>query len=412
MCHPLSRSAWLLLLPVMVACSGCGQTQAESSQNAPPTMVIVSPPVEESVTDFVDYTGRTEAVETVEIRSRVSGFLDKVLFKDGDDVTQGANLYQIDDREYQADLAVVTGDLTSAEARAEKAKTDFERALGLKKNRAISDEDFDRAVSGKLEAEAAVASASAAKARKQLDVEFSKITSPIAGRISRNLISAGNLVTADNTLLTTIVSVDPIYVNFDVDERTILNIQRGVREGRLKSRVQGEIPILLGLATDKNYPYEGVIDFIDNRVDPRTGTIRVRGNFPNPKPDVGQRALSPGLFSRVRVPVGEPTRSLLVTDRAVGTDLGRKFLYVVNDSNEVVFRPVELGARHDGLRVVSQGLNPGERVIIDGLQRVRPGSVVAPKPGEMRSRPSRSAAAKPVVPDSEADADDRAKTGE
>ena len=213
-------------------------------------------------------------------------------------------------------------------------------------------------------------------------------------------------------MLTTIVSVDPIYVYFDVDERTILNIQRGVREGRLKSRVQGEIPILLGLATDQDYPYEGVIDFIDNRVDPRTGTIRVRGNFPNPKPEVGQRALSPGLFSRVRVPVGEPTRSLLVTDRAVGTDLGRKFLYVVNDSNEVVFRPVELGARHDGLRVVSLGLNPGERVVIDGLQRVRPGSVVAPKPGEMRSRPSRSGAAKPVVPDSETDADERAKTGE
>jgi len=218
-------------------------------------------------------------------------------------------------------------------------------------------------------------------------VEFSKIAAPIAGKISRSQITEGNLINADVTVLTTIVSVEPMQVYFDVDERTILTLRKRVREGQLEGKRDQEIPVLMGLTIDKDYPHVGHIDFLENRVDPRTGTIRVRGTFENPKPDKGERILDAGLFARIRVPIGDRKPALLVTERAIGTDQGQKFVYVVDDKNEVVFRPVQLGAMHDGLRVIAEGVNAGERVIIDGLQRVRPGSVVNPKPGDMRSRP-------------------------
>ena len=388
------NAAWCLLFPALLALVGCDQSQADSAAQPAPTVVVVSLPVEESIVDSVDYTGRTDSAETVEIRARVTGFLNAVLFKDGDEVQKGQPLYEIDDREFQADLAAAKAQRDTALAHQEKVTLDFKRAEALKAKGAITAAQYDQTLADKKEADAQVESAKAKVDRAQLDVDFSKIAAPIAGKISRSDLTVGNLVDANKTVLTTIVSVDPIYVYFDVDERTFLTLMQQVREGKLEGGKEQVIPVYLGLTTDKGYPFKGRIDFVENRVNPATGTIRTRGTFPNPKPPVGRRVLEAGLFARIRVPLGKPKPTLLVADRAIGTDQARKFVYVVNDKNEVVFRPVQLGPMHEGLRAISEGLAAGERIIIDGLQRVRPGVTVAPTLGDMRSRPGESIAAR------------------
>jgi RND family efflux transporter MFP subunit len=385
-------SGCLLLIIAIFVIPGCESSQGESNQ-PPPTIVIVSPPVEESVVDYVDYTGRTDSAETVDIRSRVTGFLDKILFKDGAEVEKDAPLYRIDDREFQADLEAAKGELAKAKAEQERTTADFARIEILKKKEAVTAAQYDQALAAKLEANAAVQSATAKQDRAQLNITFSRIAAPIAGKISRSRISVGNLVDANTTILTTIVSVDPMHVYFDVDERTLLTIARQTREGKLEGRRSTTIPVSMGLTGEKGYPHAGTIDFLENRVNPETGTMRVRGVFSNPRPERGERVIEAGLFARVRVPIGKPKNALLVNERAIGTDQGQKFVYVVDSKNEVAFRPVELGAMHAGLRVVSAGLNAGDKVIIDGLQRVRPGSIVTPKSGDMRSRPGESVAA-------------------
>lgn len=381
-------------LSVLSVCSlvGCESSQADSNA-APPTVVIVSSPVEEAVVDSVDYTGRTDSAESVDIRSRVTGFLDKILFKDGSEVEKGAPLYRIDDREFQADLTAAKGEVAKAKAEQERTTADFTRIEGLRKKEAVTAAQFDQALAAKLEANAAVQSGTAKEDRAELNVTFSKIDAPIAGKISRSRITVGNLVDANATVLTTIVSVDPMYVYFDVDERTLLSIAQQTREGKLEGRKSTTVAVDMGLTGQKGYPHAGTIDFLENRVNPETGTMRVRGVFSNPKPERGERVIEAGLFARVRVPISKPKQALLVNERAIGTDQGQKFVYVVDSQNEVVFRPITLGAIHGGLRVVTEGLNAGEKVIIDGLQRVRQGSVVSPKPGDMRSRPGESVAA-------------------
>ena len=378
----------LFLLP------GCGDSHADSAaEKPPPAVVVVSAPVEVPIVDSVDFTGRTDAAETVEIRARVTGFLDKVSFDPGAEVKIEQPLYAIDDREFQADLQAAQGDLAVVQAQLEKATADLKRATLLKAKGNVSAEEFDRADAAMKEADAKVLSAKAKQDRAALSVVFSKIAAPISGKISRTQITEGNLVSADTTLLTTIVSVDPMYAYFNVDERTLLTIRKAVRDGKTKVVNDKEkIAVKMGLAIDVGYPYEGTVDFIDNRVDPSTGTIHMRGVFANLEDDSGKRMLTPGLFARIRVPLGEPRPALLVTERAIGTDQGRKFVYVVDDKNEVVSRAVTLGGMHEGLREISEGLRKGERVIIDGLQRVRPGSEVTPKPGDMRGRPGDSIA--------------------
>jgi RND family efflux transporter MFP subunit len=386
------HSACFLSILSVFSLVGCESSQADSNA-APPTVVIVSSPVEEAVVDSVDYTGRTDSAESVDIRSRVTGFLDKILFKDGSEVEKGAPLYRIDDREFQADLTAAKGELAKANAEQERTTADFTRVEGLRKKEAVTASQFDQARAAKLEADAVVQSGTAKEDRAELNVTFSKIDAPIAGKISRSRITVGNLVDANSTILTTIVSVDPMYVYFDVDERTMLALARETREGKLEGRKTATVPVYMGLTGEKGYPHSGTIDFLENRVNPETGTMRVRGVFSNPKPERGERVIEAGLFARVRVPISKPKKSLLVNERAIGTDQGQKFVYVVDSKDEVVFRPIQLGAMHEGLRVVTEGLNAGEKVIIDGLQRVRPGSVVAPKPGDMRSRPGEAVAA-------------------
>jgi RND family efflux transporter MFP subunit len=286
--------------------------------------------------------------------------------------------------------------LAKAAAQQEKAVSDLKRALTLKEKGNISAEEYERNETAKKQADANVESAAAKRDRARLNVEFSSITAPISGKISRTEITAGNLIRADNTLLTTIVSVDPINVYFDLDERTLLAIRKLMREGKIKhgsdtGRDDGEsFSVEMGLAIDESYPKRGYIDFLDNRVNPATGTIRVRGVFNNPEFQPQRREMTPGMFARVRVPLSEPHPALLVAERAIGTDQGRKYVYVVNEQNEVVDRTVTLGSVHERLRVITDGLMAGEQVIIDGLQRVRPGSEVAPKPARMDGRPGES----------------------
>jgi RND family efflux transporter MFP subunit len=389
---------------------GCDASHADSAAQKPPVAIVTAgPPVEKPVARYIEFTGRTDAVDSVEIRARVTGFLKKVFFAndeqsegassgsgEGTEVKAGTPLYEIDDREYVAELKAAKGELTTALAQQEKAAGDVKRALTLREKGNISAEEFERTETARKQADAQVESASAKCDRAELNVEFSHIAAPISGKISRSEISAGNLIRAENTLLTTIVSVDPIHMYFDLDERTLLTVRKLMQEGKIKGVRSGStgsqetFPVEMGLAIDEGYPKKGYIDFLDNRVNPATGTIRVRGVFANPEFAPQKREMAPGMFTRVRVPLGEPQPSLLVAERAIGTSQGRQFVYLVNERNEVVDRTVTLGPMDGGLRVIADGLKAGEKVIIDGLQRVRPGAEVQAKPATMDSRPGTS----------------------
>jgi RND family efflux transporter MFP subunit len=367
----------ILSVPVVtlgLALAGC-QRQPPALAATPPPVVMVSQPVEREVTDYYEYTARTAAVEMVEVRARVSGYLVKVNFRDGAVVKKGDLLFLIDPRPFQAVLDQAKGQVTQLEARLARAEADVARDERLLPKGAASQKDLDQAVADRGEARAGIQSARAAVDRAALDLEFTHVTAPINGRISRHLIDEGNLVTADTTLLTTLVSIDPMYAYFDADEGAVLHVRQLIREGKVQSaRDVATVPVLLGLANEPGFPHRGTINFVDNQVNPQTGTLRLRGVFPN-----ADGALEPGYFARVRLIIGQPHRALLVTERAIDTDQGQKIVYVVNDKNEVISRPIRVGALHDGLRVIAEGVQPGERVIVNGLLQVRPGLTVAPK---------------------------------
>ena len=296
----------------------------------------------------------------VEVRARVNGYLEKVNFKDGDEVKEGAVLFEIDPRPYEAEVARTEAAVGQSEAHYKRLEADLKRARSLVARQAIGREEFDKIVGDYAEAGASVGIAKANRDLAKLNLGFTKVTAPISGRLSRRMVDPGNLVKADETILTSIVSLDPMYVYFDVDERTLLRFRRLIAEGKIKSRTQAEIPIFAALADEEGFPHKGIIDFSENRVDPNTGTLRVRAVIANPAP----RVLSPGLFMRVRLPVGTPHKALLVAEQALGTDQGRKFLYVVKPGkdkdgkavpNAAEYRPVNVGALHDGLRVVDRG---------------------------------------------------------
>jgi RND family efflux transporter MFP subunit len=382
MTHRLRLGIAFALVPgLCLALAGCAQPPAEGPAAAPPP-VTVSYPVEREVTDHADFTARTAAVDSVELRARVSGYLDKVNFEEGSLVKKGDVLFEIDPRTYQAVLENTEGNLASLEARVERLNADLARARRMVGTQAIGREEYDRIAGERGEAGASRAAALAAVKRAQLDLGFTKVTAPVSGRVSRYYVTVGNLVQAGDltggTLLTTIVSVNPMYAYFDVDERTVLRVKQLVREGKLGTPDQVEIPVGLGLANEDGFPHRGTINFTDNQVNAKTGTLKVRGVFPNK-----DEALSPGYFGRVRVPISPPHQALLVTERALDTDQGQKIVYVVDPDNKVVSRPVRLGALHDGRREVTDGLKPGDRVIVNGLQQVRPGVTVEPTLVEM-----------------------------
>lgn len=373
------RFVSFILMFALAAALGCGARQAPPSDAGPP-VVNVSRPVERKVVDYIDYTGRTDAVYSVDIRPRVTGYLTKMPFTEGSDVKKDELLFEVDPRPYQAQLDQAIGELELAKARLKvaKANNDLAKETG-KTPGAISVQDVNRYQAAEEEALADVDAAQAHVEVNRLNREFCEVTSPIDGQVSRYYFTLGNLVNQDQTLLTTVVSLDPIYAYFDVDERTLLRIRTAINTGRMKLRQPGEIPVLMGVQGETGYPHEGFVNFINNKVDPYTGTITLRGKFDNPKPEKGLRVLSPGLFVRVRIPLGEPHDALLVTDRAVGTDQGLKYLYVVDAQNKVQYRRVTLGPlEDDGLRVISEGLEPNDLVAISGLQQIRPRMEVKP----------------------------------
>jgi RND family efflux transporter MFP subunit len=335
---------------------------------------MVSSPISKSVTEYEEFTGMTQAMQTIEIRSRVPGYLAKIYFKEkeGAEVKKGELLFEIDPRPYQAELAQAEANLALAEAHAERLTQDLRRDEKLRSG-VISQADYDKTVGDQKEAVAAVGSSKAARDRAKLNLEYTKIRAPIDGRISRRMIDEWNMVKVEDTPLTTIVSVDPIYAFFDVDEGTSLRLTRLVREGKLASFEKPNYPVELGLADEEGLPHQGTVDFVDNQLDGGTGTLRMRGIFANK-----ERLLTPGLFVRIRLPLGEPHPAMLVAEQAIGRDQGQKYVFVVSDANKVEYRRIKVGKLHDGLREVIDGLKREERVIVNGLQRVRDKAEVVP----------------------------------
>jgi len=383
-----------LLLVVAAAGSGCGREAKVVAP--PPPEVSVSQPVEEPVQETLEFTGRVSAVNSVELRARVTGYITKVDFTDGALVNVGDMLFEIDPREYEAAVLRAEGQVARLRATLARAESEVGRNQALRPSGAASARELERAVAEKGAAEGELKASLAQLQQAQLDVEFTRVTAPIAGRASRAEITQGNLVVvgaSGGPLLTTIVSLDPIYVRFDADERALIRVRKAdiARDGAStpENVRASRTAVLVGLADEPDFPHRGKIDFVDNQVDPSTGTIHVRAVLPNP-----DGLLTPGLFVRVRVPVGDARPGLLVTDRAIGTDQDRKYVLVVNDKNVVEYRPVTLGAVHGTLRAVTDGLAAGDWVIVNGIQRARPGATVTPQKVSMRPGPP--AAAEPA----------------
>jgi len=357
----------------------------------PPPSVTANQPAQREVVEWDEYPGRLEAVDMVEVRARVSGYLQSVHFKEGAEVKTGDLLFVIDPRPYQAELDRTDAELKQAQTRLELAINDLARAERLLKSKAISEEEADSRSKAKREVEAAVQSARASVEMAKLNLEYTHITAPIGGRISRKMVTEGNLINAgqgQSTLLTTIVSLDPIYCYVYADEHSVLKYQQLAREGKRVSAREAQIPCELGLSNEQGFPHHGVVDFVDNRVDPNTGTMRARGVFPNQ-----DRFLTPGFFARLRVTGSAKYQALLVPDQAIGTDQAQKFVYVINQKDEAEYRPVKLGPVVDGLRVLHDGIHAGEWVVVDGLMTVRPGAkVMARKVAIAASNPATNGA--------------------
>jgi RND family efflux transporter MFP subunit len=334
----------------------------------------VAVPIEKTVADHEDFTGRTDAVSYVDIRARVSGYLVKVNFKDGDIVKLNQLLYQIDPRPFEAALDQANGVLEKLQAEKKLLDIQVDRYRKLAAKGAASQQDVDQYFAQQAENIGAIKAAEAQVEIAKLNLEFTRITAPVAGKLSRTKLTEGNLVVADNTLLTTLVSIDPMYGYFNIEEPALLHILKLKREGVLKDSV-GKVDVEMGLADDvkREFPLKGTLDFVNNSVDPQTGTILVRGTFANPfQLPQHPPLLMPGMFVRVRLRMGPPHKVLLVSERAIGTDQGQKYVYVVDKANKVAYRRVTLGLVFDGLQAIEDGLHPGERVIVNGLQRIRP----------------------------------------
>ena len=385
--HGLAPCALSGLLLLMTACA----QQQPAAPPPPPPKVTVSQPVSREVVEWEEYTGRLEAVESVEVRARVNGYLQSIHFKNGTTVKQGDLLFVIDPRPYQAELERARAELGLANARLERTGKDVARAQMLVRARAVSEEEVDTRVSEQRQAQESVQAARATVNAVQLNVEFTQVRAPISGRISRNLVSVGNLInggTTQSTVLTTIVSLDPIYCYFEADERSYLKGMRQVRNGDQAHGRASKQPVYVGLADEANFPHQGSVDFVDNRLDQNTGTITVRAVLPNP-----DLFLAPGLFARLRLPAGGKYKALMLPPEALGSDLSQQFVFVVDAQNLVQYRQVTPGPLIDGWRVIRDGLQPEDWVIVNGVQRARAGAQVDPvKQDSTSAQPSPPAA--------------------
>jgi RND family efflux transporter MFP subunit len=361
--------------------SGCDQgnsTQTQLQQKAAPPTVAVGQPIERQIVEWDEYTGRFDAVATVEMRARVSGHLTEVLFKDGQGVKQGDLLFVIDRRPFERALELAQAELFAANTKVENANLDIIRGRPLVERKIISDKTFDDRMSIVRDAQAAVKVAEAKVKSAELDLSFTRIDSPITGRISRTLVTAGNWISAGSvsgaTLLTTIVSEDPIYIYFDVSENNYIKYKRLTERGVAAGAAEPGAPVEIGLPDERGFPHRGHLDFLDNRLDQGTATLRARAVIAN-----AAGLFSPGLFARVRVTGTAPYPAVLLPDEAIGTDQTNKFVYAVGEDGSVTRRNIRLGPMHEGMRVVRDGVAPADWVIVRGLQRARPGGKVTPK---------------------------------
>ena len=362
-----SRTLGLIaLFAVIAAVSGC-RGEAATESMPPPPEVSVATVLVKDVRPWDEFTGHIEAVGTVELRPRVSGYIDRVNYEEGGEVEQGDILFVIDQRTYQAELARAEAELARARTQAGLARSEVARAKKLAEARAMSAEELDQRLSALAQAEANIRAAQSAVDVAKLDLEFTEVRAPISGRAGRALVTPGNLVSTqpNATLLTTIVSMDPVYVYFEGDERSYLRYNEMSRNGTRASSRDARNPVRVGLADDVGFPYEGEMDFMDNQVNPDTGTIRARALLPNP-----DRVFTPGLFARVQLAGSDTFRAMLIDDKAVLTDQDRKYVYIVAGDGSAQRRDVRLGRMADGLRVVEEGLEPQDRVIVHGVQKV------------------------------------------
>ena len=371
----------LVLAAALAFTAGCDRSNAAGPPAFPPAPVTISQPIEREVVDFDEYTGRLEATESVEVRARVSGFIDSADFKEGSVVQAGALLFVIDPRPFQAEVDRAAAEVARGQAQVQQTSEEFGRLEKIRSG-AATERELLNARYNKAAAEAALAAAKAALESANLNLRFTRVTAPIGGRIGRKLVTPGNLITGGGsagpaTVLTTITSLDPIYCYFDADERAVLKYQRLCREHKRQGAGEPQIAVSLALADETGFPHQGTIDFVDNRLNPATGTLQERAAFANP-----DGFFTPGLFARLRVPGSAPYRATLVADESIGADQAQRFVMVVDAENTVHYRPVTVGGLFDGLRAV-QGVRPDEWVIVNGLQRARPNTRVDPKRAPM-----------------------------
>jgi len=383
-----------IFFPVLMIPAAFGLLSGCKEQNAyvppPPPRVTIAQPLRQPVTEYLEFTGTTQAVEKVEVRARVPGFLERMHFTPGTLVKKGALLFVIDPREYQAILNAALAELDSAKAQLRRAEIELDRADRLFQQKAAPEKDVVKWRGDRDIARAAVAEVNSKVERARLNLGYTQVTSPITGRVGRNLVDLGNLVgEGEATLLTTVTSYDSIYAYFNLNERDLLKVmalyRKKVKEKGLDPDTdpnsEAGIPVFMGLSDEQGYPHEGVVDFAESGVDPGTGTLQLRGIFPNRgKP----KELLPGLFVRIRMPIDRREDALLVSDRAVGADQAGRYLLVVNGEDIVEKRMIRSGQLVDGLRVIEEGVGPGAWVIVNGLQRARPGAKVAPERTDMR----------------------------
>ena len=368
----------------MLSVAGCQQASSQPPPAPPPAQVTVALPIAAPVTDFREFTGVTEAVESVDIRARVQGFLQEIHFTEGTEVQQGDLLYTIDPRTYQAEVDRAAAEVQRLQAQLALAESEERRSAKLRQTSAVTEEEYAQRVGARQQAQASVLEAQATLDLARLSLSFTQIRAPISGRVGRTQFTVGNLVGYnDPTLLTSIVKLDPIYVLFEGTERRFLEYERRIRDEGLAAASDRKMPVFVGLEGEEGFPHQGVIDFRENRVDPGTGTIQIRATIPNP-----DRTAAPGMFARVRVPIGQATTQLLVPQVAVAADQRGDFVIVVGSDNVAQARPIRAGRVVGDLIIVQEGLTNTDRVVVNGTQKARPGAKVEPQLTELQPPPA------------------------
>lgn len=363
------------LLPLVLLIAACGKTpQAGPGGQMPPAPVTLAPVEQKALVEWEEFTGRVEPVETVELRPRVAGYITEVHFQAGELVKKGDILFTIDQRPFQTKLRVATAEVQRAEASALAAKREYDRVSALLAAKAIAPEQGEMRESMFRQGEAALESAKATQHSAEIEMEHTEVKAPISGRISRAITTTGNFVTAGTTLLTTIVTVDPVYVYTDIDENSLLRLQALQRDKKLFTNSEGKVPVELQLSNEKDFPHKGHVESFDNRLDASTGSMILRAVFSNT-----DGSLTPGLFARVRLPMTSEYQALLVDEKSILTDQANKFVLGVDDKNISVYKPVVIGPSINGKRIIRSGLSAGDKIIINGQARLpQPGMPVAP----------------------------------